>query len=125
MKMSRDHLVPLSEQALILLEELHGITGHQQLLFPNQRNPKEPMNKGAINAALAFMGYVGRLSGHAFRNTASTLLHELGYNTDHIEMQLAHYDGGVRGRYNAAQYLEQRHVLMQDWADFCDVIPDN
>ena len=118
MKMSRDHLVPLSNQTVDLLDELHGITGHQQLLFPNQRHPKNPMNKGAINAALAFMGYAGRLSGHAFRNTASTLLHEMGYNTDHIEMQLAHYDGSVRGRYNAAMYLEQRHVLMQDWADY-------
>ena len=120
MKMSRDHIVPLSDQTLTFLNELHGLTGHQELLFPNQNNSKEPMNKGTINAALAFMGYAGRLSGHAFRNTASTLLHEMDYNTDHIEMQLAHYDGGVRGRYNAAKYLKQRHALMQEWADYLD-----
>ena len=123
MKMSRDHNVPLSDRTLKFLNELHGITGHQELLFPNRNHPKEPMNRGTINAALVLMGYAGRLSGHAFRNTASTLLHEMDYNTDHIEMQLAHYDGGVRGRYNAAKYLEQRHVLMQEWADFCDNTP--
>ncbi|MFC1776927.1 tyrosine-type recombinase/integrase [Pseudomonadota bacterium] len=122
MKMRRDHNVPLSDQTLTFLNELHGITGHQELLFPNQNNPKEPMNKGTINAALAYMGYAGRLSGHAFRNTASTLLHEMDFNTDHIEMQLAHCDGGVRGRYNSAKYLDQRHVLMQEWADFLDTM---
>jgi integrase len=120
MKKRRVHLVPLSDQVTLLLKKLNGITGHQPLLFPNTRSPKQPMNKGTINAALAFMGYAGRLSGHAFRNTASTNLHELGYNTDHIEMQLSHFDGGVRGRYNSAQYLKQRIKMMQGWADYLD-----
>ena len=78
------------------------------------------MNKGTVNAALRFMGYEGVLSAHAFRNTASTHLHEMGYNTDHIEMQLAHHDRSVRGRYNSALYLEDRRKLLQDWADFID-----
>lgn len=120
MKKRREHLIPLSDQVILLLKELHPLTGHQQWLFPNTRRPRQSMNKGTLNAALAFMGYAGRLSGHAFRNTASTNLHELGYNTDHIEMQLAHFDGGVRGRYNSAQYLKQRIKMMQAWADYLD-----
>lgn len=120
MKMRREHLVPLSYQAIELLKELHDLTNHSVYLFPNIRTPKEPMNKGTVNAALRFMGYSGKLSAHAFRNTASTHLHEMEKDTDHIEMQLAHYDRSVRGRYNAALYLDSRRKLMQDWADFID-----
>lgn len=120
MKQRREHVVPLSKQAAALLKELQGLTGHRPHLFPNTRNPRIPMNKGTINAALRFMGYEGRLSAHAFRNTASTRLHELGFNTDHIEMQLAHKDGRVRGRYNSARYLEARKQMMQEWANYID-----
>ena len=120
MKKRRAHLVPLSDQAIALLQELKTTTGKGVFLFPNIRSPKQPMNKGTINAALGFMGYSGRLSAHAFRNTASTLLHEMGYSPDHIEMQLAHVDGSVRGRYNSADYLKDRRKLMQDWANYID-----
>ena len=118
MKMRRDHLVPLCSQAIVLLKELQSITGHRQWLFPNARKPKNCMASTTINRALDYMGYAGRLSGHAFRNTASTRLHELGYDTDHIELQLAHIDRSVRGRYNSARHLEERVQLMQGWADY-------
>ena len=121
MKMRRDHLVPLCSQAIVLLKELQSITGHRQWLFPNARKPKNCMASTTINRALDYMGYAGRLSGHAFRNTASTRLHELGYDTDHIELQLAHIDRSVRGRYNSARHLEERVQLMQGWADYLDV----
>jgi integrase len=120
MKKRRDHLVPLSNQAVILLKELQEITGQREWLFPNTRQPKKCMANTTINRALEYMGYVGRLSGHAFRNTASTRLHELGYDTDHIELQLAHVDKSVRGRYNSARHLEKRTQLMQGWADYLD-----
>lgn len=92
MKMRRGHLVPLSKQVVDLLQELHNISGHREFLFPNARQPRKCMGITTINRALEYMGYAGRLSGHAFRNTASTRLHELGYDTDHIELQLAHVD---------------------------------
>lgn len=120
MKMGRDHLVPLSNQAVRLLKELKRLTGRQDWLFPNTRRPKKCMSTTSINRALGFMGYGGRLSAHAFRNTASTILHEKGYNTDHIELQLAHDDRTVRGRYNSANYLVERTQMMQDWADLLD-----
>ena len=103
-KKRRDHLVPLSSQAIKYLKELQEITGHREWLFPNARRPKSCMDSTTINRALEYMGYAGRLSEHAFRNTASTRLHELNYDTDHIELQLAHVDRSVRGRYNSDQY---------------------
>ncbi len=120
MKMGREHLVPLSDQAIDLLKELQGITGRREWLFPNARRPKHCMANTTINRALEYMGYAGRFSGHAFRNTASTRLHELNYGTDHIELQLAHVDRSVRGVYNSALYLKKRTELMQGWADYLD-----
>ena len=122
MKMGREHLVPLSDQAIDLLGELQGITGRREWLFPNARRPKNCMAHTTINRALEYMGYAGRFSGHAFRNTASTRLHELGYDTDHIELQLAHVDKGVRGIYNSAEFLEPRMKMMQGWADYLDAV---
>jgi integrase len=120
MKKRRDHLVPLSKQAVTLLKELQSINGQREWMFPNARKPKNCMANTTINRALEYMGYAGRLSGHAFRNTASTRLHELGYDTDHIELQLAHADRSVRGRYNSARHLKARTQLMQGWADYLE-----
>ena len=78
------------------------------------------MNKTTINAALRSAGFE-TLTAHDFRATASTILHESGYSSEWIEMQLAHVDkNAVRGTYNHAQNLEERRKMMQDWADTVD-----
>jgi integrase len=79
------------------------------------------MSNNTILAALKRMGYAGRMTGHGFRGVASTLLHELGYDHAHIELQLAHTErNAVSAAYNHALYLPQRAKLMQDWGDFLD-----
>lgn len=117
MKLRRPHLVPLSRQAVALLTELRTLSGNRTHLFPNLRNPQTVMTVTTINRALELMGYGGQFSGHGFRGTASTALHEMGYESDWIEAQLAHKIPGVRGAYNHALYLPERRKMMQDWAD--------
>jgi integrase len=119
MKMGRDHVVPLSRQALKVLKELRSLTGRSEYLFHGQKVTKPVSDVALINAVKAMTG--DKASPHGFRHTASTILNEQGYNADHIEIQLAHVEENkVRGTYNKAQYLEQRKVMMQDWADFLD-----
>src|SRR5262249_43972000 len=121
MKMREEHLVPLSQQAIGLLRELHELTGGQRWLFPNLRRPKTHMTMTTLNRALERMGYGGRGSSHGFRATASTILNELGYRSELIERQLAHKDRNKsRASYNQATYLEERTKMMQNWADFID-----
>jgi integrase len=79
------------------------------------------MSATTINRALEYMGYAGRLSGHGFRTTASTLLHEHGFRPDVIEKQLAHEQRNrVAGTYNKAQYLKERQEMMCFWSDFVE-----
>lgn len=125
MKMREPHVVPLSEQAVVLLRELQTYTGGRGLLFPNYRNPKECMTATTLNRALERMGFNGKgsigFSAHGFRATASTLLNEMGYRSDVIERQLAHSERNkVRASYNHAEYMEERRSMMQDWADFLE-----
>lgn len=119
MKMKTPHIVPLSQQALEVLEVLHGVTGHGELLFPGERNHAKPMSNNTILKALERMGYKHRMTGHGFRGIASTLLHEQGFDHQHIELQLAHQErNAVSASYNHAQYLEQREKMMQAWSDY-------
>lgn len=121
MKAGESHIVPLSRQALALLRELKTISGGQQFLFPNLRTPKTCMTATTINRALERMGYAGKFSGHGFRSTASTLLHELGWSEKAIERQLAHAERNkVKAAYNHAEYLPERRKMMQAWADWID-----
>lgn len=121
MKMRQPHIVPLATQAVALLQELQAFTGGQKLLFPNYRKPAECMSATTLNRALERMGYVGTFTCHGFRSTASTILNEMGYRPDVIERQLAHADlNKVRAIYNRAEYLAERVVMMQHWADFLD-----
>lgn len=125
MKKRRVHLVPLPKQAVALLRELHGITGAGTHLFPNMRRPKEAViSATTINRALEHMGYEsGFFTGHDFRATASTHLHEMGYRDEVVEMQLAHAKKDkVGAAYNHAQYLPERVEMMQRWADWLDDI---
>lgn len=115
------HIVPLSRQALELLRELHTLTGNRAHLFPNIRNPKDCMSRTAINRAIERMGYGGEFSGHGFRSTASSMLHEMGWNDKAIERQLAHAERNkVKAAYNHAEYMPERRKMMQAWADWID-----
>jgi integrase len=118
MKKRREHVVPLSTQAVELLKDLHTRTGHREHLFPNERNPRTFMSESNINRVIKATGYGGVFSAHGFRTTASTMLNELGYRSDLIERQLAHAESNsVRASYNQAEYLQERREMMQTWAD--------
>lgn len=118
MKMRRSHLVPLSVQALDLLNELKIMTGNYRYVFPGRNDPNKPMSEASINQVIKRIGYAGRVTGHGFRHTLSTILHENDFSTDWIEMQLAHSDkNSIRGTYNHAQYLEKRRDMMQWYSD--------
>ena len=128
-KSRREHWVPLSPQALEVLGYLRAAHGDPEkstgaaLLFPGERNRKAPMSRNTILAALARMGYSGRMTGHGFRGVASTALNEMGYRPDVIEAQLAHVEvNRVRAAYNHASYAPERRKLMQQWADYLDAI---
>jgi integrase len=120
MKMRRPHLVPLSRQALVVLEELWDRRKNDIWVFPGERSCPY-MNKNSMLGALNRMGYKGEMTGHGFRGLASTILNEMGYERAHIEMQLAHAPKNeVEGAYNKALYLPHRRIMMQGWADFLD-----
>ncbi|KFE51177.1 tyrosine-type recombinase/integrase [Pseudomonas syringae] len=119
-KKGREHVVPLSLQAMEALNELHTITGAYPLLFPGRSDRKKPRSDTVFLMALRRMGYEGRQTGHGFRHIASTILNEHGFSADHIEAQLSHKAAGVRGIYNKAQYLGQRASMMQWYADYLD-----
>ncbi|HHR5697294.1 TPA: tyrosine-type recombinase/integrase [Klebsiella michiganensis] len=119
MKMRRPHLVPLSSQVRELLEETHQLTGRGKYVFPGRNDAGKPMSEASINQVIKRIGYDGKATGHGFRHTMSTILHEQGYNTAWIETQLAHVDkNSIRGTYNHAQYLDGRREMLQWYADY-------
>ncbi len=121
MKMKTPHIVPLSRQSIEVLDLLRTISGEEDLVFPGEQNPKKSMSNMTMLKALERMGYKGRMTGHGFRGVASTILHEQGYNHDHIELQLAHAPrNAVSAAYNHALYLEPRAAMMQEWGDFLE-----
>lgn len=121
MKMRQPHIVPLSPQAIEVLRTLHTITGGRELLFPGERDHAKPMSNNTILKALEIMGYKGTMTGHGFRGIASTVLHEHGFDHQHIEAQLAHAErSSVSAAYNHAQYLLQRAEMMAWWGNFLE-----
>lgn len=119
MKMRRAHIVPLSKQAISYLEQLKKLTGAYSLMFPGRNDSLKCMSEASINQVFKRIGYTGRVTGHGFRHTMSTILHEQGFNSAWIETQLAHIDkNSIRGIYNHAQYLEGRKEMMQWYADY-------
>ncbi|MBI1348650.1 tyrosine-type recombinase/integrase [bacterium] len=122
MKMRRDHIVPLSRQAVAGFKELKRLNGQWKFVFPNPHKPLKHMSENAVLYALYRMGYHNRTTGHGFRHTASTILNESNlFSPDAIERQLAHVQGNkVRAAYNHAQYLPERRQMMQWWADYLD-----
>ncbi|HHD63208.1 MAG TPA: DUF4102 domain-containing protein, partial [Desulfobulbaceae bacterium] len=127
MKSGVPHIVPLSRQTVEVLQEIFPLTGQGRYVFPSPRTDTRPMSNNAILAALRRMGYAKEeMSGHGFRSMASTLLNEQGWNRDAIERQLAHAErNSVRASYNYAEYLPERRVMMQHWADYLDRLMNN
>lgn len=118
MKKRRAHLVPLSPQAIEILGKLQVITGNYPILFPGRNDARKPISEASINKVIAKIGYKGRLTGHGFRHMMSTILHEKGFNSAWIELQLAHVDkNSIRGIYNHALYLEGRIKMMNNYSD--------
>jgi len=124
MKMRVQHIVPLSRQALTVLEELRPLTGSGRYVFPGERTASRPMSENTVTAALRRLGYTKEeMTGHGFRSMASTLLNELGWNRDAIERQLAHAErNNVRAAYNFAEFLPERRKMMQSWAEHLDAL---
>jgi integrase len=116
MKAKREHIIPLSHQALKILEMMSPISSHRNHVFPSRNNPKQPMNSQTANAALKRLGYGGKLVAHGLRSIASTILNEENFNSDVIEAALAHSDKNeVRRAYNRTTYLSQRIEMMNWW----------
>jgi integrase len=119
MKRRREHVVPLSRQALALLETLKTRAGSSPYVFPSDHRQDRPISENAVLALLYRMGYKGRLTGHGFRSMGSTWANDSGYPPDVIERQLAHVPAdAVRAAYNRAQYIDQRRAMLQAWADW-------
>ena len=122
MKMKAVHIVPLSKQAIAILEDIYTVTGHGKYVFPSVRTNIRPMSENTVNAGLRRLGYTKEeMTGHGFRSMASTLLNEQGWHWDAIERQLAHAErNSIRAAYNYAEHLPERIKMMQHYADYLD-----
>lgn len=119
MKSKREHVIPLSTQALEILEVMKPMSANRKHVFPSRNDPKQAMNSQTANAALKRIGFGGKLVAHGLRSIASTALNEAGFNPDVIEAALAHSDKNeVRRAYNRSTYIEQRVDLMNWWGRF-------
>jgi len=125
MKMAKDHIVPLSRQAVELLRSIRDKADLEfEYVFPNSRSKKKMMSENSMLYCVYRLGYKGKTTVHGFRSSASTILNESGlFRADVIERQLAHVDGNTtRSSYNRAIYLDERREMMQWWADRLDQI---
>ncbi|RDH82687.1 MAG: integrase [endosymbiont of Galathealinum brachiosum] len=121
MKKDKPHVVYLSNQALNILTELKSLSSNSSYVLPSRTTLNRPISKTTLNAAIKSLDLqISAFVIHDFRRTASTHLHEAGFNSDWIEKSLAHEQGGVRGVYNRAEYSEQRQKMLQWWANFVD-----
>src|ERR1019366_5136307 len=122
MKMKAEHVVPLTRQGLATLSELKEISGGSRYVFPG-RNRDKPISNNTLLFALYRLGYKGKMTGHGFRAVASTILNEAGFKPDVIERGAAHCErNAVRGAYNRAEYLPERKRMMQQWANYLDLV---
>ena len=123
MKMNRDHMVPLSRQAVEVMKKVKRFSRGDQFVFEQKNNPQKPMSENTMLYAMYRMGYHGRATVHGFRATASTILNEKGFRSDVIELLLAHVEKNqIRAAYNRAEYLDERREILQWWADHLDEI---
>ena len=121
-KQRQPHVVPLAPQAVAILKELHGLTGPDGLVFPQTKDPKRPVSENSVTSALRRMGYTGdQHTWHGYRTTASTLLREIGWDSELVERQLAHSVGDDTGQaYDRSVQLPRRRNMMLAWADYLD-----
>ena len=120
-KMRVAHIVPLPAQAVAILKDLRPLTGPEGYLFPQMKDPSRPLSENALTMALRRMGYQGEHSWHGFRTTASTLLREIGWDSELIERQLSHDVGSdVQRAYDKSTLFPIRRRMMQAWADYLD-----
>ena len=118
MKKRRPHTIPLTDQALSLLETLKQLSGNREYVFPSDRNPRTHANSQTANMALKRMGFQDRLVSHGMRSMASTILNEHGWDPELIEVALAHVDKDeVRSAYNRTDYIERRRPMMAWWSE--------
>ena len=121
MKTGEPHIVPLSRQAIALLEDIKPLSSSGKFVFPSGVRGNEHMSRETIGATLRRLGLKGEQTAHGFRTTASTILHEQGYNSDIIEKALAHAErNAIKAAYCHATYLPQRREMLQSWADYLD-----
>ncbi|MCC3733677.1 tyrosine-type recombinase/integrase [Rouxiella badensis] len=128
MKGSRSHVIYLSDQAMDIMTGLKMCAGGSVFIMPGRYDTTKPLSNAALNRVITVTveqvvsdGFdLEQFSVHDLRRTASTLLHEAGFNTDWIEKSLAHEQRGVRAVYNKAEYAEQRRDMLQKWADMVD-----
>jgi integrase len=121
-KVRRQHDVPLSRQAVTVLEKIWPLSENGELIFPSVRSWNKPLSDNAMNSSFRRMGYTkDEVTAHGFRATASTILNERGYNPDVIEAVLGHQPlNAIRRTYNRATYWPERTKLLQEWADLLD-----
>jgi integrase len=122
MKMKRDHLVPLSAQAVEIVETQIATTSNSDWLFPHQFKPRQHMSNGTVLGSIKRLGYSGQMTGHGFRALAMTAIQEqLGYPRHVIDRQLAHArKSQVDAAYDRAEFIVERRKMMQEWADYLD-----
>lgn len=125
LKTKREHVVPLSTQAVDILKQLRGLSGSSELILPSRSNPLKPISENTVLFAIYRIGYKDQMTGHGFRTVASTWLNESGFNPDAVERQLSHGEPNkIRDAYNRADYMSERIKMMQAWADFLDICSD-
>ncbi len=123
MKRRIEHLVPLSRQALEILEKLQARSRGSKYVFPAEHRDDRPMSENAVLYLLHRMGFKGQMTGHGFRSVASTWANERGFNKDAIERQLAHLPGNkIRAVYNRTEYMPERRAILAAWANWLDEI---
>lgn len=121
MKMRAEHRVPLSSQAVELVQSMLALSGGRELVFPSPFYPSKPLSENTFNSAMARMGYKNLATAHGFRALFSTVANEAGWRPDVIERQLAHKEPNqVRAAYHRSTYMEERTKLLQWWADYLD-----
>mgnify|MGYP002677289102 CR=1 FL=1 len=125
-KMRTPHLVPLSRQALAILEKIKCMNGNRELIFVGDHDPRKPMSENTVNKALRVMGYDTKVEvcGHGFRTMACSSLIESGlWSKDAVERQMSHQErNSVRAAYiHKAEHLGERRLMLQWWADYLDV----
>jgi len=123
MKMDRDHVVPLTDSMIDILDEVND--GRSKYVFPSPQTSLNPMSDNTLNVGLKRMGFAGVMTSHGFRHTASTILHENisvhGLPSEVIEIQLSHVEkNAVKGVYNKALYMTERRALMEWWSNYVD-----